>query len=557
MLSLIRVSNYAVVDEVEVEFQAGLSVLTGETGAGKSILVDALGLALGDRADAGAVRHGTRKAEISVIFDCPPGHAALDWLAEHGLEDGESCSLRRVVSAEGRSRAFVNNQPVTLPDLRTLGSLLIDIHGQHAHQSLVQPAEQRRLLDGFGGHVSLAKDVTLAFARWEALGRELDARLASTADREARIELLKFQIGELEAMALEDGEFERLETEHGRLANVEQIAHAVQSALEALYESESASAHSLIAGACRDLARVSEHDPDVRQLAVRLDSAEIELRDLASLLAGYRDRLDPDPARLEYVESRLARVGSLARRHRVDAQDLHAVLANLTSTLDELTGDEASLESLQTQLADAWSTYLELATTLSTARASTAEELSREVSAQFDQLGLADGEFLVVVTQRAEARADASGLDAVEYRVRLNPGQPFGPLSRVASGGELSRISLAIEVVAVRDSTIPTLVFDEVDAGIGGRVAEMVGIRLADIARSRQVLCVTHLPQVASQGDHHYRVLKLSDGKTSRTNVRRLQAEERVEELSRMLGGVEITDATRAHAEDMISRAAR
>lgn len=556
MLSSIRVKNYAIVDEVELEFGPGLSVVTGETGAGKSILVDALGLALGDRADASAVRRGAERAEISVLFECPPGHPALEWLAELGLDEDDACLLRRVIGNEGRSRAFINNQPVTLQDLRRLGSMLVDIHGQHAHQSLLKSANQRALLDAHGGLEALAADVAALHRQWREAADRLDAVRGGNAERQAELELLRFQAAELDALALTEGEPAELLAERGRLANTDKLAAGLGAAIDALYEAESGTAHALVAHAHQSLGRVVEHDDELGVHAERLAAVEIELRDVAHALMHYRDRLESDPERLELVESRLARIRALSRRHGVAEDELPAQLAVLTARISEIDASDESVELLAQKAERAEEAYFTAARQLSDARKACAVKLADAVTAQLPELGLPHGLFRVAVEAKPDDRADGTGLDRVEFEVQLNPGQPFGPLARMASGGELSRIGLALEVVGARESSVPTFVFDEVDTGIGGGVAEIVGRKLAQIAASHQVMCVTHLPQVASQGRQHYRVAKLTDGETSRTTVLRLSDEERIEELSRMLGGVEITALTRAHAEEMIDRAA-
>jgi DNA repair protein RecN (Recombination protein N) len=558
MLSLIRVRNYAVIDEVEVQFEPGFSVLTGETGAGKSILVDALSLALGDRADAGAVRSGADRAEISVRFDCPEEHAALGWLEERGLETEERCCvLRRIVGAEGRSRAFVNNQPATLQDLRSLGSLLVNIHGQHAHQSLLDPSVQRAMLDEHGGHEALAEQVTAAFRDWRGLEDELQGRRRAGDDHKAKLELLRFQASELERLALGEGEVERLLAERGRLANIDRLISGVGAALGELYEADVGSAYALIADARQQLARLAELDADLRGAADTLGEAEIQLREVAADLRRYGDHLEIDPERLEWVETRLATIRALARRHDVRPEEVPRLLGTLQEQIRALESGGESLEALAAKAERAESAYFELAAALSAARARSAASLGEKISAQLPSLGLPHGRFEVVLTARPRERAEATGLERVEFRVGLNPGHSAGSLARVASGGELSRISLAVEVVAAGATAVPTLIFDEVDAGIGGGVAEMVGRRLSRIAAGRQVLCVTHLPQVASQGRHHYRVLKRTDGDVTRTDVVTLDEAERVDELSRMLGGVEITERARAHAAEMIDRAAK
>ena len=551
MLSFIRIENYAVIDELELEFEPGFSVLTGETGAGKSILVDALGLALGDRADAGAVRHGSSRAEISAMFDCPGRHPAIEWLRERDLDDEESCSLRRTVSAEGRSRAFVNNRPVSLQDLRTLGARLVDIHGQHAHHSLLSSATQRGLLDAFAGLVHQARDTAAAFGAWQNAKAELEQRSTSAADREARLELLRFELGEIETLDLDDGEPERLQAERQRLANVDRLVQGLGTALESLYENESVSAHATLVRARQALAAIVEHDSELAEPCEQLGAAEIELREAATTLLRYRDRLEADPARLEYLNQRLNRIRTLARRHGVDETGLGDAADRLRAQIEQLDASEQSLAELDERVERAAVAYREFAGALSDGRKRGADRLADEVSAQLRELGLPHGEFRVAMVPKT---GDATGIDRVAFEVRLNPGQPFGALNRVASGGELSRIGLALEVVATGASPIPTYVFDEVDAGIGGGVAEIVGRRLRQIAERRQVLCVTHLAQIASQGAEHYRVTKYTDESTSCARVRRLSDEERVEELSRMLGGIEITSTARAHAEEMMER---
>jgi DNA repair protein RecN (Recombination protein N) len=557
MLTLIRVKNYAVIDEVEVEFEAGLSVMTGETGAGKSILVDALGLALGDRADASAVRAGAERAEINVVFECPQVHPALTWLKEHELDDELSCSIRRLIGTEGRSRAFINNQPVTLADLRTLGGLLVDIHGQHAHQSLLASGVQRDLLDAYADLQPAAAETASRFAAWHSAAAKLEALQTRGEDREAQLELLRFQLSELEDLALNADEPTSLYGERARLGNMDRLVQGLNSALNQLYESDLGSAYSQIVQARQTLAALAEHDAQLTEPAKQLEGVEIELREASSTLLHYRDRLEPDPERLDVIEARLAKIRAMARRHRVDEADLGGVLDTVAARLAELAAGSQSLEALEARVKQAADAYFAAAEALSNDRARAAVVLDREVSAQLKDVGLLHGELRTVIERKPRERADSSGLDRIEMQVQLNPGQGFGLLSKVASGGELSRISLAIEVVATGVSSIPTLVFDEVDAGIGGAVAEIVGRRLKQIAQHRQVLCVTHLAQVASQGAQHYRVVKLTDGASSRTSLRRLTNEERIEELSRMLGGLEITERTRAHAEEMMQGAAK
>ena len=557
MLSLIRVKSYAVIDEIELEFGRGFSVLTGETGAGKSILVDALGLALGDRADASAVRHGAERAEISVSFDVPGGHTALSWLAERGLDDDTGCTLRRLIGADGRSRAFINGQPVNLQDLKVLGGLLVDIHGQHAHQSLLDTGSQRALLDSHGDVAPLAARTAERFAAWHTLLEQLENRRSSSAARQAQIELLRFQLGELEALKPEPGEAERLRAERDRLANTDRLVTGVSAALDALANDETASAYSAVLVARRELDKLADVDSALRAPAAALASIEIELRETETTLQRYRDAIEADPKRLAWLDDRLAKMRTLARRHEVAEADLHSTLDDLRARLAALDGGTESLQALEQRTADARSEFLAAARKLSRERAAHAAALGKAVTSLWSEHGMPHGEFRVELEPKPAERADATGLERVEFQIKLNPGLPFAPLAKVASGGELSRISLAVEVVRSGASPVTAFVFDEVDAGIGGRVADIVGHKLRTLSATRQVLCVTHLPQVASHGEAHYRVAKHTDGKVSRTDVRALSSKERVEELSRMLGGVEVTARTRAHAAEMIDRAGR
>jgi DNA repair protein RecN (Recombination protein N) len=557
MLSLIRVKNYAVIDEIEVEFGGGLNVMTGETGAGKSILVDALGLALGDRADASTVRRDAERAEISVSFDVPTQHEALRWLAERGLDDDTACTLRRLVGSDGRSRAFINGQPVNLQDLKTLGGLLVDIHGQHAHQSLLDTGNQRALLDADDELAPIARSVAEQFASWHALVEQLENRRSSSAQRQSEIELMRFQVAELEALALEAGEPERLRGERERLANTDRLLSGASAALDALAENEAASAYAAVVLARREIDKLAEVDAELRAPAAALATIEIELREVETTLQHYRDRVEADPTRLAWLDDRLARVRTLARRHAASEDDLPRVLTALRERLAELDGTGEPLETLETRTGEARAQFVAAARRLSGLRAKHAATLSRAVTGLLVELGMPHGEFRVELEEKPIERADATGLERVEFQVKLNPGLPFGSLAKVASGGELSRISLAVEVARSGASPVTAFVFDEVDAGIGGRVADIVGRKLRELSTTRQVLCVTHLPQVASHGEAHYCVVKHTDGKVSRTEVRPLTSKERVDELSRMLGGVEVTARTRAHAAEMIDRAGR
>jgi DNA repair protein RecN (Recombination protein N) len=555
VLSGVSVRNFAIIDEASLELGPGLTVLTGETGAGKSILVDALGLVLGDRADAAAVRHGAERAEITATFDLAGLPDVAAWLEEQALDADGECVLRRVIGAEGRSRAWINGAPATLQTLRELGEQLVDIHGQHEHQSLARPAAQRGLLDARLPEPGLKRVLTEGWQAWRAAVDERTRLEAAGRDREQRLDLLRYQLRELEGFSPRAGEAAELEAEFSRLANAGKLAEGAGGALELVYEGETGAAHDAVAHAAALLAELAELDARLAGPHRLLAEAEIQLSEAAAELRRYLGGLEMDPARLDAVQARLEGLKSLAHKHQVGAEALPARQAALATEIDELEQAEIRLERATERVAGAEANYREAAGRLGKARATAAKKLSGEVSALMHQLGMPGGRFLAAVTHDPAGPCAPDGLDSVEFLVSANPGQPPAPVARVASGGELSRISLAIQVAAKSAQPIPVMVFDEVDSGVGGGVAEIVGRRLAELGARAQVLCVTHLPQVASQARHHLRVVKLTDGETTRTTLKTLTEAEKVEELARMLGGVEITGTTRAHAEEMRKRA--
>lgn len=555
MLTHIHIRDFAIIEELALDLQPGMSALTGETGAGKSILVDALGLVLGDRADSAAVRHGASRAEISATFDLGQVRRAVDWLIDHDLDAGDECILRRVISRDGRSKAYVNGSPATLQDLKELGEMLVDLHGQHEHQSLLHRDVQRELLDAFADNGARLTRVAEAYRRWRSLHERLQTLTAQGGEREARVELLRFQVQELAALALKPGEVEELNEEHARLAHAGRLLEVVQVAHQVLYEAEDQSVDSLLAHQVHAIEGVVEHDPALRGPLELLASAQIQLREAADELQRYAERLDLDPARLQWVEQRLAEAHDLARKHRVEPAELPVHLERLQEELTSLDGAAHDLGALQAELATSERAYQEACAELSKARMQAARRLNQVVTAAMQGLGMEGGHLEIAVTPAEDERYSPTGLDQVEFQVSANPGQPVQPLAKVASGGELSRIALAIQMIGARRVTIPTLVFDEVDAGIGGAVAEVVGRQLRTLGADHQVLCVTHLPQVAAQAHHHYQVTKQKGRDSTRTGIVALSADRRVQEIARMLGGVELTAQTLAHAQDMIARA--
>ncbi|MDX1517008.1 MAG: DNA repair protein RecN [Woeseiaceae bacterium] len=555
MLLRLAVRDFAIVDRIEVEFADGMSVLTGETGAGKSILVDALGLVLGERGGAQLVRSGATRAEFSAEFDLGRLPQVSAWLSEHSLDADDECLLRRVINADGRSRAFINGNAVTLQQLKLIGDFLVDIHGQHFHQSLARRDVQRDLLDHFGKLTGERDRVASAYVEWRSLDERFGRLAADEAERASRIDLLTFQLLELTTLAAEAGESAALQAERQRLANSGRLADGVGRALDALYDGDAANANQLIAESARSLQGLLCYDDALSSVVELVESAGIQIAEAADELRRYADTIDMHPGRRDQVEERLDALQAVARKHRAAIDDLPELTQRFASELDELTHADERGRDLEKQRDAAREHFLNLAGALSARRRKAAKSLSNRVTEAMRGLGMPGGRFEIDLAPLGDGRERADGIDAIEFRITANAGQPMLPLAKVASGGELSRMGLAIQVIASGGSAIPTMVFDEVDAGIGGGVAEMVGRRLAELGCDRQVLCVTHLPQVASLATHHYRVAKVSDGKTTRTTVTALSDDERVEELARMLGGVEITRKTLEHAAEMLSDA--
>ena len=551
MLTHIHLRNFALVETLEVDFQAGLTVLTGETGAGKSILMEALGLALGNRADSAMVRHGSRRAEIDVSLDVSTVAAARQWLRAHELDSDEECLLRRTIGADGRSRAYINGRPVPRQMLQELGGLLVDIHGQHEHQSLLRRDFQLQLLDAYAEHVQLRQAVAASYRTLLDLEKEQE-ELNRLADQEGgHLELLRYQLEELQALNLSRDALQTLEEEHRRLASAGELMVTAGQCLAELESGEHAIGNAL-ARTLSTLQALHATDPRLAPISELLDSALIQIREAAVELRHYGDGLALDPSRLEEIERRLGEIHDLARKHRVAASELPEVARTLAEKCTRLEKADDRRQTLSEAIDKAQRHYLEAATALSESRRRAAVALADEVSTHMAELGMPAGRLDIQLKPLEMKRRSARGLDQVEFLVAANPGHPPRPLAKVASGGELSRISLAIHVVTAQRGGTPTLVFDEVDVGVSGRVAEIVGQKLRALGEARQVLCITHLPQVAAQGRQHLQVSKSSDGGQSNTFIRPLEGKERREEIARMLGGVKITARTRAHAQEMI-----
>ena len=554
MLSSLIIKNYAIIDKLELEFADGMTALTGETGAGKSILLGALGLVLGDRADSGTIKQSCDHADISAGFDTRNIPPAASWLAEHSLDEVDDCILRRRVSRDGRSRAFINGNPVNVQTLRELGELLIDIHGQHDHQSLMKSTAQRQLLDDFARHQSLLDAVRKNFEELKQTESTLKQLEQETSDRDNRIDLLRFQTQELDGLALAENEYATLNEKHARMANAEKISAAIYQAVDDLYADEDSNILSRLSHHISALDEIAEIDSNIQPAIDMMQEASIQLEECVSHLRNSVDKVELDPAELSTIEQRIQSVLDLARKHRVEPDELTSVHEQLAAELDQITHADETLDELRNKYSELEILYTASADKLYTSRKKAAIRLNREITAAMQTLGMKGGQFLIDVSRKDDTPS-ANGIDKVEFTVSANAGQACKPLARVASGGELARISLAIQMITAAQCRIPTMIFDEVDSGVGGGIAEIVGKQLRVLGRTNQVVCITHLPQVASQAHQHLRVQKRSQQENTLTNVYPLDNNERIEEIARMLSGVDITEQSLAHAEDMITRA--
>ena len=556
MLETLFVKDFAIVGEADIAFANGLTVVTGETGAGKSLMVDALLLLSGQRADAGVVRHGAERAELMAQFSLARADAARAWLAEEAFDDGDACQLRRVIRSEGTSRAWINGRPATLAQLQALATHLIEIHGQHEHQALLEKSSQLDLLDAFGGHQSLRAEVANAARAWS----DIDARmreLGAEQDHSDRIALLEHQVDELDKHALTPADFDALNEMHKRLANAGSLMQGSMALAESLDGDSEFAALRSVTRAQNEVARLSDLDPRLQSARELLDAAAIQLGEASSLIARYRDELDLDPDRLAEIESQIAKLHELSRKHRVPANSLKEFVESLRTELDDLRGAGERLIELERARAKAADDYTVVAAALTKAREKAAKKIGADVTALMAELGMSVGRFEAQLEKVEKSTPDAQGMERVEFLVSANPGQPPRALRKVASGGELSRISLAIEVAALGLDEIGCMVFDEVDSGIGGATAEVVGQKLRRLGENRQVLCVTHLPQVAAQGHAHLRVVKSVGAKRTDVVIESLDEKSRRDEIARMLGGIDITRETLAHADQMLKTGSR
>lgn len=554
MLTQLYIKNFAIIDQLELDIRPGMTSLTGETGAGKSILLDALGLVLGDRAEAGNVRHGADKADITAGFDIQALTPVQEQLSEADIEHDGECLIRRVISHEGRSKAFINGTPVTLQILRNIGKHLVDIHGQHEHQSLLKGDKQRQRLDDYGQHQQLLSECQSTYKVWKQAQQAFETLSQAEQQRNERLDLLRFQAKEFEELNLQENEWASIQDEHQRLAHAGQLIDTAQNILGVLSEQDDHNICQLLGQQQHALEQQLSHDSRLSPIAESLSTALIHAEEASSQLRAYADRLDIDPQRLQYLEDRIGQLHSTSRKHHCEPDALPQRWAAIQTELEQLENADATLAELQTTLEHSQQRYLDAATTLHKQRKITADSLSALVTDAMQNLGMEGGKLAIQVERDTELRA-AHGQDRIEFQVSANPGQPMKALNKVASGGELSRISLAIQMITASCEQVPTLIFDEVDSGIGGGIAEVVGQHLRHLGQDRQVMCVTHLPQVASQAHQHFKVAKHKQQDSTHTGIHPLDGLGRIEEIARMLGGVEITQQTLRHAEEMIQLA--
>ena len=554
MLTHIFIRNFAIIDELDLDLKNGMTTLTGETGAGKSILLDAIGLILGDRADSNNVKHGAEKAEISASFDIKKMPEIQKWLSENDLENDDECIIRRIVSKDGRSKAYINGSTATLQQIRSAGEMLIDIHGQHEHQSLMRRDIQRRLLDDYSSDNDLLNEVRSAYDIWYGAENKFNDLQAKASDRNERVALLKYQVEELEQLDPQENEYDQLVIEHSQLANVDNHMATSAKTSELLYDSEN-SLYSLISQQINEISALESDNQDLTTIIELLNDAQTQVSEAASVTKQYLDKLEHNPERLHEIDQRLNQIHDQARKHHVEPDQLFETFERLSEEYNQLSHADESLALLTAEKEKYKQTYLKLAKKLSTSRKKSAKQLSDKITEAMQTLNMTGGVFEITVTQSEPLKCAAEGFDSIDYLVSANPGQPAKLLGKVASGGELARISLAIQMITAHQGHIPTLIFDEVDSGVGGATAEIVGQHLRTIGNECQVLCVTHLPQVAAQAHQHLQVNKVTTKSSTVTSITVLDDVQKQSEIARMLGGVDITQQTLDHAQEMIEKA--
>lgn len=552
MLTHLYIKDFAIVDGLDIEIDPGMTTITGETGAGKSISIDALSLCLGSRAETSMVRPNADKTEICATFNVSQIPEAIQWLEDQDLlnPDQTDCMIRRVITAEGRSRAYINGAPVPAQLLKSLAPHLVNIHGQHAHQLLLKTDNQLTLLDQFADHKHLLAQTTMAYQGWHKLKNELKQLEKEQANRDARYQLLEYQVNELDNFDLAEGEFEQIELEHKRLSNSVALVTDSQQCYSLLYENDQQTIVGMVQFIQNKLSDLSKYDPALENLIEMINQADIQLQEASYELRDYIDSQEPDPERLQLVEERMATALELARKHKVPAESLYAEHQKLAQELAQIKQSDEQNEQLKAQVIKAQKHYLSAAKALSDSRAKAAKALSKEITQSMQTLNMQKGQFAIKLT--GNDSPSKFGSDDIEFLVSANPGQPLQAMHKVASGGELSRISLALQVLTSSKSSVPTLIFDEVDVGISGPTAAIVGQMLRKIGNSTQVICVTHLPQVAACGHQQMQVTKANDGRSTTTSMIKLDQEQRVYELARLLGGDAISENTLKSAKELL-----
>lgn len=551
MLSHISLKNFVIVENLQLDLHEHMTALTGETGAGKSILIDALDLTLGGRASANVVRHGAARADISVIIDLTHIPVAQQWLTEHAFDnDSVEVLIRRSISNEGRSRQSINGVPCTVAQLRELGDLLVNIHGQHEHQRLFKVEHQRNIIDTYGQHNELIEQVSHCYRHWHAKQQQLKQLLLEPSQQQAKLDLLQYQVNELQELALTTDEITECEQQHKQLAHAESLRDHVNNALLALEGDAQANANQAIYQAETNIRAIINIAPELQSTLELLASANIQLQEASHDINAYLDKLEIDPEKLHQVEQRLNQIHSIARKHHVEPEALPELQLQLEQQLADLVGADERKAELQSDIEKLSQQYKSVAKQLSTARQKTADKLAKLVTKSMQTLGMQGGKFAVQLSALKEI--NLHGAEKIEFQVSANPGQPLQALSKIASGGEMSRISLALQMITAQKQNTPTLIFDEVDVGIGGGTAEIVGNLLRQLGEKAQVLCITHLPQVAAKAQHHLQVQKHSKNKQTQTTIIQLKQQPRIEEIARMLGGVKITEQTLKHAAEML-----
>jgi len=557
MLLQLNIQNFAIVKSLDIDWQSGMTTITGETGAGKSIAIDALGLCLGDRATTNVVRPNSKKAELAATFETQNNISAQQWLSQHDLllESSSECILRRVISAEGRSKAYINGSQVPLVQLKEVGQLLINIHGQHDHQLIVKSSQQCKLLDEYADHQSALDEVKHYYQQWHKLNKELTLLQQNKQQREAQQQLLQYQVNELNEFALQAGEFETLESDYKRHANAQDLLDTTLQSLQTLAENETFNVLDSLQQCSENISSLARLDSRLNNVATILSDSFLQVEEASADLKHYYQELELDPQAYAVIEERYSTALQLAKKHSLSPESLVSFHQELTQELAAISSDESRIDSVIEEIARTEQNYQDSALVLTSSRKKAAEALSRLISQSMQELNMPHGQFFISIdsTNSQPTNISANGVDKIDFQVSLNPGQALEAMNKVASGGELSRISLAMQVILADKVVTPTLIFDEVDVGISGPTAAMVGSKLQQLAKNTQVICVTHLPQVACKGHQQFFVSKLTDGEHTETKVTELSEQSRIQEIARLLAGDKISEHSLANAQELLA----